>query len=242
MSHEANHEAEVRNPHELDDDEFDALEALLTSDVVPADCMDLEMLDGYLAAVLICPSPIDSLRWLPGVWSADTEGVDFASGSKMQQVIHLVLRYYNELATGIGIADGWEPFCYAASQSDQLRIGDEWVEGFAQGLELWPEDWDEGLPDAEADATQADVDALMSPWAGDDAQVASDAVRLAWLDDARGVVSGIFARWRALGLPAPQVLPVSVPAASASAGEVPGRNEPCSCGSGKKYKKCCGAT
>jgi len=24
-------------------------------------------------------------------------------------------------------------------------------------------------------------------------------------------------------------------------GEVPGRNDPCSCGSGKKYKKCCGA-
>jgi uncharacterized protein YecA (UPF0149 family) len=23
-------------------------------------------------------------------------------------------------------------------------------------------------------------------------------------------------------------------------GEVPGRNDPCSCGSGKKYKKCCG--
>jgi uncharacterized protein len=24
-------------------------------------------------------------------------------------------------------------------------------------------------------------------------------------------------------------------------GDTPGRNDPCSCGSGKKYKKCCGA-
>lgn len=24
--------------------------------------------------------------------------------------------------------------------------------------------------------------------------------------------------------------------------KVPGRNDPCSCGSGKKYKKCCGGT
>ncbi len=26
-----------------------------------------------------------------------------------------------------------------------------------------------------------------------------------------------------------------------SADQTPGRNDPCSCGSGKKYKKCCGA-
>jgi hypothetical protein len=34
--------------------------------------------------------------------------------------------------------------------------------------------------------------------------------------------------------------PGSAPTASAKA-EKPGRNDPCSCGSGKKYKKCCGA-
>jgi hypothetical protein len=32
----------------------------------------------------------------------------------------------------------------------------------------------------------------------------------------------------------------AAPATSAKAGK-PGRNDPCSCGSGKKYKKCCGA-
>ncbi|MGA8185373.1 MAG: SEC-C metal-binding domain-containing protein [Terriglobia bacterium] len=30
--------------------------------------------------------------------------------------------------------------------------------------------------------------------------------------------------------------------AEASARKQPGRNDPCPCGSGKKYKKCCGAT
>ena len=32
--------------------------------------MDLEMLDGYLAGVLISPRPIAAERWMPGVWSA----------------------------------------------------------------------------------------------------------------------------------------------------------------------------
>jgi len=31
------------------------------------------------------------------------------------------------------------------------------------------------------------------------------------------------------------------PVAPAKAADKPGRNDPCSCGSGKKYKKCCGA-
>jgi SEC-C motif-containing protein len=31
-----------------------------------------------------------------------------------------------------------------------------------------------------------------------------------------------------------------VPASPAARAKTPGRNDPCSCGSGKKYKKCCG--
>ena len=31
------------------------------------------------------------------------------------------------------------------------------------------------------------------------------------------------------------------PSEPAQAAPIPGRNEPCLCGSGKKYKKCCGA-
>ena len=41
--------------HILDEDEFDELEEILVSDVVPDDCMNLEMLDGYLAAVVAAP-------------------------------------------------------------------------------------------------------------------------------------------------------------------------------------------
>ena len=35
----------------LSDEELEQLEELLVSDDVPADCMNLEMLDGYLAAI-----------------------------------------------------------------------------------------------------------------------------------------------------------------------------------------------
>ena len=74
----------------MSDEDFEALEEILTSDIVPEDCMDLEMLDGYLAGVLISPRPIAAERWMPGVWSAHGDEAGFGSGTGMQRAIRLV--------------------------------------------------------------------------------------------------------------------------------------------------------
>jgi len=41
----------------LSDSDYDELEAFLGSNVVPQDCMDLEMLDGFLTAIVSGPMP-----------------------------------------------------------------------------------------------------------------------------------------------------------------------------------------
>ena len=53
----------------LSDAELDELEGFLASDAVPEDCMDLEMLDGFLAAIVSGPESIQPSEWLPQVWS-----------------------------------------------------------------------------------------------------------------------------------------------------------------------------
>ncbi|CAI09106.1 UPF0149 family protein [Aromatoleum aromaticum] len=240
MNIEAAPQDETPNSHLLDDAEFEALEELLTSDAVPEDCMDLEMLDGYLVAVLASPQRIAPERWLPEVWSAHGEDASFGSGSRMQRAIGLVRRYYNELATTIGEPEGWEPFCYAASDGDSLRIGEEWIEGFAQGLELWSDDWDREVPEDAAQVVRDAIDTMMAPWADEAAaSAADDAMRLQWLEIAVTSVGQIIGQWRPLGLAPVELLSVDEPAAPAPASA--GRNEACPCGSGKKYKKCCGA-
>ena len=227
------------NPHLLDDAAFEALEELLTSDAVPEDCMDLEMLDGFLAAVLASPLRITPEQWLPEVWSAHGEAVSFGSGSQMQSAIRLVRRYYNELATTLGEPEGWEPFCYAAAEGDSLRIGEEWVDGFAQGLELWPDEWEKTVPEDAANAVGEMLDSMLAPWADDAAADADNETRLKWLEAAVGGVAGIVERWREVGLGQVELLSVDEPVAPSPAAA--GRNDPCPCGSGKKYKKCCGA-
>lgn len=230
---------EADNPHLLDDDEFEALEELLTSDIVPEDCMNLEMLDGYLAAVLASPVAIAPGLWLPPVWSAHGDDISFGSGSQMQRAIRLVRRYHNELATTLGQPEGWEPFCYASSEGDSIAIGEEWVEGFVQGLELWPEGWDAGLPEAAVQNVRAALDELMAPWATDDAETADEDTRLQWLEQAVSSLETVLGQWRSLGLAGPELLLADEPAVHTPSAV--GRNDPCPCGSGKKYKKCCGA-
>ncbi len=225
--------------HILSDDEFEALEELLTSDVVPEDCMDLEMLDGFLAGVIASPHPIAPGGWLPAVWSAHEDEVSFGSGRQMQQAIRLVLRYHNELVATIGAEESWEPFCYAAGEGDTLAIGEEWMAGFTQGLELWPEDWETLVPEEAATAVREEIAQLAATWGSPAAETADEETRLLWLEEAGQAVARIRGRWQAAGLSGPALLQVEQSVAAAPAG--PGRNDPCPCGSGKKYKKCCGA-
>ena len=60
----------------LTEAELDELEAFLASDAVPQDCMDLEMLDGYLTAIVSGPEPIQPSEWLPHVWSEGGKSAD----------------------------------------------------------------------------------------------------------------------------------------------------------------------
>ena len=241
----------MTQPHDptlyiLDEDEFDELEEILVSDVVPDDCMNLEMLDGYLAAVVAAPVVLEREDWLPDVWSAHGDDADFGGGQRVQRAVQLVLRYYNELVVTLdGAPDDadpeddnvWQPFCYQPQEGDPLGAVEEWVEGFAQGMELWPDDWQD-RDVADADRVQDMLDELLAPWSTPKG-LPDNETRLEWLESAGETLREIAAVWRAAGLPRPQVLEIGVPAEAAPKG--PGRNDPCPCGSGKKFKKCCGA-
>jgi len=224
----------------LSDEDFEALEAVLVSDDVPADCMNLEMLDGYLAALACSPEPMPLERWLPAVWSADAEGAEFGSGGAARRAMTLVLRYHNEVvATLAAEQDPWEPFCYASEGDDSPPLGDEWIAGFEQGVELWPDEWTAGLDSQDAAVAEGLLSRALKRWGSEEAERADDETRLGWLAESAQAARGLFALWREVGLAEPQPVPISEPAIVAAAAA--GRNDACPCGSGKKFKKCCGA-
>ena len=117
-----------------------------------------------------------------------------------------------------------------------------WALGFMYAIESWPEEW-EAPKDKEAAKwhdlslqaivalTEDDTDEATLSAFGEDGPPSVSENRLNAYGEALWAVYDLREIWRNIGPRVQQVIK----------GDVPGRNDPCSCGSGKKYKKCCGA-
>jgi uncharacterized protein len=130
-----------------------------------------------------------------------------------------------------------------------------WAIGFMFAVESWPEEWAAPRDKAAAKALNEGLNAIVALTEDDteppltleapigsevdDGQDNSDsetppgmsAARLDVFASAMWAVYDLYAMWQSLG---PRVATVHKAA-------TPGRNDPCYCGSGKKYKKCHGA-
>ena len=53
------------------DPDLDRLHDLLSSIPPEREGMNVGELDGYVAALIVCPDPIPPSEWLPGVWGED---------------------------------------------------------------------------------------------------------------------------------------------------------------------------
>ena len=125
---------------------------------------------------------------------------------------------------------------------DIPSLGQVWALGFMFAVENWPEEW---AAPRDKEATQWLNDALESIVALTEDDTGKPSVnlydeagpptvsqqRIDAFADAIAAVYDLHQLWQSIG---PRV-------ESVRKAPAPGRNDPCSCGSGKKYKKCCGA-
>mgnify|MGYP003584886069 FL=1 len=117
-----------------------------------------------------------------------------------------------------------------------------WALGFMYAVESWPQDWHPPRDPDAAEMLDAALESIVALTQDDDGEPAvsmytedgppsvSDE-RLDAMGSAIWAVYELRQLWRSLG---PRIEPVRKAAE-------PGRNDPCPCGSGKKYKKCHGA-
>jgi uncharacterized protein len=133
----------------LTESELDQLEAFLASDAVPQDCMDLEMLDGYLAAVVSGPEVIQPSEWLPQVWSEGNHSAAaaFANKGEAQEIMALVLRHLVGIQRTLAESPTrFKPLLYLpegkARGSDRMPPeGTAWCEGYMAGVKLRDDEW-----------------------------------------------------------------------------------------------------
>ncbi|MCL2309222.1 MAG: YecA family protein [Proteobacteria bacterium] len=133
----------------LTDAEFDELEAFLTSSAVPEDCMNLEMLDGYLTATISSPQMLMPSQWLPVIWGEDAShsgNAVFASVEQAQRVMELILRHWSSIGRTLHeMPTRFHPLLYFPPEeevgADTPHEAEDWCQGYMMGVQLTEEDW-----------------------------------------------------------------------------------------------------
>jgi uncharacterized protein len=156
MQHQKKAVAENRALDEpLTDAELDDLEGFLASDAVPEDCMDLEMLDGFLAAIVSGPEMIQPSEWLPQLWSDGGRiGTPvYENSEQAQSIMALVLRHMVGIQRTLAESPTrFKPLLYLPDEKARGEKappeGTAWCEGFMAGVKLRDEQW-QPLYDAE---------------------------------------------------------------------------------------------
>ncbi len=211
--------------------DFDSLEHFL-SDVAPEASMTLDELHGFLAAVICSPQTLLPSQWTPHVWGG-TEP-EFETIDQAQAVMGQIMRLNNDVAEKLSMGD-FDPLFIEETLANGHVVLDPhgWCEGFVRGMQLQPDAW------ADDDLNEALMPIIvLSDTIKDDPKInellASDETIEKLAEAVPEAVVSIFQHQRQHFQPPSQTVRRSSPKV--------GRNDPCPCGSGKKYKKCCGAT
>jgi uncharacterized protein len=217
---------------DLNNADLDALNSLLAHTPPPLEPMDAVVIDGYLAGVAVQPRIVPIADWLPGVFDLEGRALprdhDPAWLARCRALIERRFEVMNaDLADSawfdpviVDIDTMPPPSEYEAPKTDAARALGPWLFGFRLALERF-RDLHDRADDKVAKAL-ANLDALMTR---DDANRAVDEL-----------VSTVATLWAATEPARYEVRTIrrAVPKV--------GRNDPCPCGSGRKYKACHGAS
>jgi uncharacterized protein len=238
-------------PPYLDEAAIERLSDLLDRRAVPFKGMNLEALDGFLSALAVSPSPVPPEEWQPVAWGGKAPTWD--GQAEADEVQQLLMGHWNMCVARVrhddtDLPDHLAPLMWLpedpeltgedALNEDELDVGTDWALGFFSGVMLREAEWDRWLD--ENDWIEDIFDALDRLASGEainpddptaEAMPVGYRERLAIILDLPGMLADLnHHRVEAL-----------TPRTPIRRDDGPGRNDPCPCGSGKKYKKCCAA-
>ena len=211
--------------------DLDKLEKFLLSDKTADDCMMLSDIDGFLTAAAIGPEPINPSEWLPVIFGGRMPA--FSNTQEAEEIIGMLMTRYNEILRQVSKgAKAFEPIYWQNQQGEW--VADDWAQGFLEAYALRKKSWQPLLDSQEHNHLFMPIAVHMFDKNGKPAfDIENDE------------------RFRDLFNSAPQLIPDCVVGIDrfwkkardfyrGPVQEKVGRNDPCTCGSGKKYKKCCG--
>jgi len=225
-----------------------------------------EFCEGFMAALVCCRRVVSPTEYFSVLLDLedDSDTSLFADDAQFKHFFALWMRRWNEVETALGAAveslddeRAYQPEVMdlrgaVAALAEEQRaemadapipsFGQIWAIGFMYAVESWPEEWAPPRDKEAAKVLDAALECIVAVTEDDteppvvaafeeEGEPTISEQRLNDFADAIWAVYDLHELWRHLG---PRVETVHV-------GAKTGRNDPCPCGSGKKYKKCCGA-
>ena len=229
------------SPEPLTDTELDRLSATLAR-FANERAMNVEELDGFLAALVCGPDIVLPSEYLSEICGRDllVEGAEI-DPTELQDFLSLLLRHWNVIADTLSSGDLYLPLLLL--DDNGVSLANDWAKGFVRAMRVHPGDWSLLVDDADnggslvpifALAHEHDPDPSLRPYQ----EPISTEKREELIAAAAAGVIQIYHYFEASRLLGPE----SEENVTTFRRETPkiGRNEPCPCGSGKKFKQCCG--
>ncbi len=225
------------NPQPLTDDDLDRLEVLLEAEVFGGEAMRLDEIQAMLCAIVSGPATVAPTIWLP---EALGDGMNAGNDATVTETIELLMRLNNDIAAALMANETVAPVLYPVDENCEEYDYDAWADSYVFGAGLGG-DWYE-LAGKHAD----DLSELLEPMFLLNGMLKEDAEKNGerWFPPAEEarlvadiqenlpvIVQTLYNFWRNK----------REGGTVQRAEEKTGRNDPCPCGSGKKFKQCCGS-
>ena len=226
----------------LSEAEIERLTALLAANRNP-DAFSLEAVDGLFCALIASPALVMPHEYLPVILGGTLEGGRLLGDlAAVQEMMALLMRYWNAIAQDF--EHETYHIGYRSEPGEDGVPGRAWARGYLHGIRLAPQGWSRILQDEREElvrripivAGEVDPAAPKEP-------LTDEQSRAMWTDMLAGAARAYryFTEDRAT---------YAQQAAARRSQRAPyeradpkvGRNDPCPCGSGKKYKRCCGSS
>lgn len=193
--------------------------------------IDISELDGLFTAIVSGPTVVQPSQWLPTVWG-DFEPV-WESEKDFMEILSLMMRHMNGIAAMfMEQHEYFEPlFLERTVKGKTYTIVDEWCEGYQRGVALTAEQWYMGGKEITVLLAPILAFTSLTNWrAHDFSDGQTETLQRAIIPNVRKIHAYWLSRQE-------EETPVVEPLRRS--GLRAGRNDPCPCGSGKKFKKCC---
>ena len=221
--------------NKLKNHELDRLSEILGS--LSPSAMNLEMLDGFFAALICSPNLILPNEYIPIIFGGD-EDAAFDSQEEAMEFFNLTMRHWNFIADELQRSltkKNHVHYPIILEDENGIELGNDWATGFMRGVSYCYDDWQEFLNNEDYGGSIIPMLMLFHEH-DEDKETRTNPISV---EQRKNIIihmiaglAHIYRYFAPHRVKAPEVIKSS---------HKVGRNDPCYCGSHRKYKHCCGA-